>query len=240
MIEKFFGTQIYRVANLSDMFFTIKGMAQILKVHEKTIRRMIEQCNEARVLELPRGNKGQPMKGIRNIYTMKTVLSMLFATHHEFTSEKNTKIREWVTTVINNLCFDEFISLYGYRLGEHQRRRIATYVCGYENYKSIILDRFTFKADYCNSVLRGSRYTKLESMKLADAYIDRLEVMRIKAIDLAVYHLCEYTNQDPDELLDYLGMPLAYGEYTEKDQKDVQTFLNKYFKDGILKKKTRK
>ena len=237
MIQKFFGTEIYRVANLSDMFFPIKGMAQTLKVHDKTIRRMIEQCNEARVLELPRGQKGQPTHGLRNIYTTKTLLSLLFATHHEFTSEKNTKIREWVATVINNLCFDEFVSLYGYRLGEHQIRRIMTYVCGYEKHKDIILGRFDRRADYCNSVMRGSRYTYLTFMKLPEAYIDRLEVMRIKAIDLAVYHLCEYTNQDPDELLTHLGIPISYGEYTEKDQKQVLTHLNKYFKDGILQKK---
>ncbi len=237
MIEKFFGTDIYRVSNLSDMFFPIKGMAQILKVHEKTVRRMIEQCNEARVLELPRGQKGQPTSGLRNIYTTKTVLSLLFATHHEFTSTKNTKIREWLATVLNNLCFDEFVSLYGYRLGEHQRRRVMTYVCGYEKYKDIVLDRFDRKADYCNSVMRGSRYTHLEYMRLADAYVDRLEVMRIKAIDLAVYHLCEYTGQDPDELLTHLGIPVTYGDYTSKDEKQVLRHLNKYFKDGILQKK---
>ena len=237
MIEKFFGTDIYRVANLSDMFFNIKGMAQILKVHEKTIRRMIEQCNEARVLELPRGQKGQPTHGLRNIYTTKTVLSLLFATHHEFTSAKNTKIREWIATVINQICFDEFVSLHGYRLGEHQRRRIMTYVCGYERHKDIVLGRFDIRADYCNSVMRGSRFSYLSFMQLPDAYIDRLEVMRIKAIDLAVYHLCEYTGQDPDELLTYLGIPISYGEYTEADKKEVLRHLNKYFKDGILKKK---
>ena len=240
MIEKFFGTDVYRVSNLSDMFFTIRGMAHILKVHEKTVRRMIEQCNEARVLELPRGGHGQPNKSLRNIYTTKTVLSLLFATHYEFTSEKNTKIREWISSIINNLCFDEFISLYGYRLGEEQRRRITTYVCGYDRYKEIVFNRFSFKADYCNSVLRGSRYTRLEYMRKPDAYIDRLEVMRIKAIDLAVYHLSEYTNQDPDELLCYLGMPAQMGEHTDKDEKEVLTYLNKFFKNGILKKKTRK
>lgn len=241
MLTKFFGANVYRVDNLSDMFLPVKELAKILNVKDRTIRRMIEQCQEARVLSLPRGGQGQPTKDLRNIYTLKTLLTLLFSTHPEYTSEHNTKVREWVCTVVNNLCFDEFVSLYGYRLDEHCRRAIMTAVCGYTSHKDIVLKRFDFNVEYCNTILRGSKYSRLLYAKLPEAYIDRDEVKKVKAIDLAVFLLTKYLlKESPQEFLACLGIPVSYGDFTEEDEQVIIKHLSKYYKKGNLIKRSEK
>jgi hypothetical protein len=80
--------------------------------------------------------------------------------------------------------------------------------------------------------------SKLAHVQNPEAYINRYEVMQIKAIDLAVFLLCEYTvKSTPRALLKRLGIDPKKGEYTEKDQEEVLNFLSKYYKNGILRRK---
>lgn len=220
MLEKFFGGDVYRIDLVSDMFFNMDSLAEISGIKKISVKKLLHEMRYSRVTNLKRGKRGRPSLKVESVYNLQSLLGLLFNVKTD--TGKRDKIIKWLCATLNNLTYDEFVSLYGYRLDVKLRRAICAYVCNVDKYKDIALKRYAEDDVHKGTMLRGGLQFDTDLLCKPDVYIDRIEVISIRAIDLSVYLLCKHCiDVTHAELLTMLGIDVSAGEFTQKDKKQI-------------------
>lgn len=224
MLKNFFGADIYRVDLVSDMFFNLDSLSNLSGVKKLSIKKLLYELRYSRVTNLKRGKRGRPQVKVEAVYNLESLLGIIF--NKKIQTEKRKKVIKWICATLNNLAYDEFVSLHGYMLDIHLRRAVSAYVCNVDKYKDIALKRYAEDDVHKNSMLRGGLQYDYDLLRNPDVYIDRIEVISIRAIDLSIYLLCKHCiDVTHEELLIMIGIDVSAGEFTQKDKNEIKSMI---------------
>lgn len=224
MIKRFFGGDIIRSPHSADMYFDREALCRITGVPPQTLDKMITRLK----YESAKGLIFDGDIGARTLWAKYGIdaligLVMSASSKSQKEQERFAQIIDFVSSHINNLCFDEFASLRGWLLPIRCRRAIMAHVCGINRYIDIPLKRIRVGAPYQGSYLRGGYHCTPENLAIPEAWISRADSTAVRALDLAVHLIHTYllTDKGVEEILESLGIDPARGDYTDDDAKSL-------------------
>lgn len=224
MLKDFFGMPVYRFGDLSQMFFTQKDLAVFLGLDKEILNILLHQLKYSRALGLPRGTKGRPRKEVSNVFTLEVLLGCIF-NRKKKTRDLETLVH-WVCDALNNLAYDEFVSLYGFRTSLKTRRAIISKVIGIK-YAEIPLYRFDNQDKrYWGTIYREQIKRFSPRVRNPDSYISRNEVTKVKALDLVVYLIVKHSQKQEEDVLKFLDINLDDGSYESHHQDAIKEFID--------------
>ena len=224
MLKNFFGINIYRFGDLSQMFFSQRDLAILLGMDKEMLNALLQSLRYSRAMSLPRGTKGRPRREVANVFTLETLLGCIFNRRKK--TENMEKVIHWVCDILSNLTYDEFVSLYGFRSELKLRRAIISKVVGIK-YSEIPLYRFDESDErYWGTIYRDQIKHFSPRVRNPDSYINRQEVTKVKALDLCIYLLQEYTSKTEEEILDFIGININDGEFTEEHKQEIKDYVD--------------
>jgi len=228
MIKKFFGADIIRSPHSADMFFNREAMCRALDLLPVTLDGQLKAMGYEQATGLI--FDGEPnARALRAKYGLDALLGLVFSakTKTRRHKERYTLIADFVKGHVNAICYDGFSSLTGWRLSEECRRAITAHICGVEFCGQLPEARIRPGEDYHGSLLRNYHCSP-ENLSIPEVWVTRAESTKIRAIDLAVYLLCEnLVDLTTTELLLQLGVNPARGIYTEEQRQQVVENLAK-------------
>jgi hypothetical protein len=227
-MKMFMGLPFYTINTSSRAWFSLKDMAVALGVDEQylTLRILKSDAGPFRSIR-PRANQILKIGKNYKKVTPSTFFDLDFALASAFTTT-NTKAREMrdrITYYLNNLFYDGFVSLKNYHLDLKTRRAITAYVCGVDHYLDIVKDRWD-STDPCRGARISFAEVTLDRLVNPDYYLDRDEVTKIKAIDLALYLLDKNSSTSVyGDILDIMQVQREAGVITDEQNSDIALWV---------------
>ncbi len=233
---KFLDIPAIRVANSSRLWFTNSDIAQRLAIGADALKtRMVgSEAGAYRRLKLRKDivwSSASPDLVARygdklhehlsaGLFDMDYLLSAAFS----LPTREAKSFRDWIVYVLNGLAYDGFTSLRNYHTPIETRRALTAYVCGADTYIDIVKRRWN-PAEFTRGTTLAPAEVTIDKLCIPDYYIDRAEVTRIKALDLAISLLTEYTSLAIDEICSIIGISASAGSYTPTDAEALRTWV---------------
>ena len=224
MLKDFFGIPVHRFGDLSQMFFTQKDLAYFLGLDKEILNIILHQLKYSRAVGLPRSTKGRPRKEVANVFTLEVLLGCMF--NRKKKTADLEKVVHWVCDIVNNLAYDGFVSLYGFRTDLQTRRAIISYIVKVP-YASIPQARFDLDDKrYWGTIYRNQVKRHSPRLYNPDAYVTRNEVTQVKALDLSVYLISKVTSREQGEILEFLGVDQNKGLFNSEHKANIKEYID--------------
>lgn len=235
-IKRFLGLPILTIGTSSKAWITLPDLAKHLELGEHSIKNRILFSNAApfrmirpRTNEFIKAAKRAKYRGVRRdkYFDLDFALAACFAMSHA----PARKVRDQVVYILNNLFYDGFVSTKNYHLPLELRRAITAYVCDVDHYHDIIYTRFD-GLDQCRGTTLAPAEAVVEKLIIADYYLTRAEITKIKALDLAVHLLLTHCHISPEErdsaltdILDTLGISREAGSQSDEQAANLRQWV---------------
>lgn len=224
MLKDFFGIPVHRFGDLSQMFFTQKDLSYFLGMDKEVLNILLHQLKYSRAVGLPRSTKGRPRKEVANVFTLEVLLGCML--NRKKKTADLEKVVHWVCDIINNLAYDGFVSLYGFRTDLQTRRAIISYITKVP-YSSIPLIRFDVEdVRYWGTIYRNQVKRHSPRLYNPDSYITRSEVTKVKALDLSVYLVSKFADREQGEVLEFLGVDQNKGLFSDVHKAYIKEYID--------------
>lgn len=239
MAKKFLTLPFINVGTSAKAWITSHDLADYLEMGESALRNKVLYSDAAPFRTIrPRTNemvkavrraafRGKPS---RQYFDLDFALAACFAMSHE----PARRMRDQVIYILNNLFHDGFVALKNYQLPTSARRAITAYVCGVDHYLDIVKDRWD-KYDQCRGTSLAPAEVTEEKLIIPDYYMDRGEVTKVKAIDLAVHLILThcYIEEDSydsalEQILGIIGIQLEAGTVTQAQHSKLAKWVQKH------------
>jgi hypothetical protein len=241
-MKKFLSLPFINVTTSSKAWVTLSDLAIYLEMGDQALRNRVLYSDAApfrtirpKTNELIKAAKRANFqrKPNRQYFDLDFALAAVFS----MSNQPARKMRDQVTYVLNNLFYDGFVSVKNYHLDVEKRRAITAFVVGVDHYYDIIKARWDL-TDQCRGTALAPVEVSVEKLCIPDYYLDRAEVTKIKAIDLAMHLLithCYVEDKDSalDELLGIIGVSLDAGICTDAQTSDISKWVKKHHNTPI-------
>jgi hypothetical protein len=211
-MKKFLTLPFINITTSSKAWITLADLATYLEIGEQSLRRRILYSDSApfrtirpKTNELIKAARRSSFTGRpnRQYFDLDFALAACFSMSHE----PARKMRDQVVYIMNNLFYDGFVSTKNYHLSIEVRRAITAYVCGVDHYYKIIEARWD-PTDQCHGTTLAPLEVSVEKLVIPDYYLERAEISKVKAIDLAIHLILThcYVEDKGSALVDLLGI----------------------------------
>ena len=124
------------------------------------------------------------------------------------------------------------MSVKNYHLPVEVRRAITAYIVGVDHYYDIIKTRWDL-TDQCRGTTLAPAEVSVEKLCIPDYYLDRGEITKVKAVDLALHLLlthCHVEDKDSalEDLLGIIGVSMDAGICTDARTSDISKWVEKH------------
>jgi len=239
MIKDFFGIPYYRIGESTRMWFTIVDIARRLGISLEDVakfqkNRIFETIRikdyKDQLSHIPEAAMASSSKA--GEYTLDLILGLLYTVENE----RSIEMRDWIIHTINNLCYDGFVSASNWHLDLNYRRAIACKVCDEENYLGVVYSRYA-RAKRSRGTLLSPSEVNVTTLSNPDHYLTRQEIGRIKALDLGIHLILQFTGSESEEqtlaLLSMVGVDVEKGVVTQDQHKKLLTWIRKNESDFL-------
>jgi hypothetical protein len=238
MAKKFLKLPFINVGSSSKAWIKIRDLAAYLEMGETALRNKVLYSDAApfrtirpRTDELIKAAKRAAFRGKPHTqyFDLDFALAACFAMSHK----PARVMRDQVIYILNTLFHDGFVSIKNYHLEADVRRAITAHVCGVDHYLDIVTDRWDIY-DQCRGTGLSPAEVTLEKLCIPDYYMDRGEITKVKAIDLALHLILTHCYREEDsydsaleQLLGIIGVQLEAGTVTQEQQSNLSTWVQK-------------
>jgi len=233
-MKKVLNLPFINITTSSKAWITLSDLAAYLQIGEQALRNRVLYSDSAPFRTIrPKTNElikaarraNFRAKPHRQYFDLDFALAAAFSMSHE----PARKMRDQVVYIVNNLFYDGFVSVKNYHLPLETRRALTAYVVGVDHYFDIIKTRWDITDQCRGTTLAPAEVTK-KKLCIPDYYLERGEITRVKAIDLALHLLLTHCNvEDKDsalvELLGIIGVSVDAGICTEAQTADISEWV---------------
>jgi len=239
MAKKFIKLPFIHIGSSAKAWITLRDLADYLEMGETAVRNKVLYSDAAPFRSIrPRTNEvikaarraGFMGKPATQYFDLDFALAACFAMSHE----PARKMRDQVIYILNNLFHDGFVALKNYNLDVKTRRAITAYVCGVDHYLDIVKDRWD-KYDQCRGTCLAPMEVTEQKLVIPDYYMDRGEITKVKAIDLAIHLLLTHCHVAEDsyhsaleQILGIIGVNLEAGNVSPAQQSKLAKWVKKH------------